>query len=166
MTRKTPEDLVGWNFDWLATDADGHVGCFSSGGDGWIPPEVLEDTEAHDAALEWIDASPPLIEPKRSKRSPAFGPVAINVWTPFADRGVFVYESDSDNEPRRVPASRRCEETDPPGGPARDRPERRGTRALRVLFCGRGVAGPSAQPLLEEITGVAPPDAPESRHRR
>ena len=35
-------DYLGVEFDWIATDLDGHIGYFSSAGFGPLPEQILE----------------------------------------------------------------------------------------------------------------------------
>lgn len=51
MTAKSADDILGLEFDWIASDADGHVARFSTAGGGYAPVELLRDTDAHDAAI-------------------------------------------------------------------------------------------------------------------
>ena len=57
MTAKSASEIVGLEFDWLACDADGHVGFFSTAGGGCAPEAFLRDTDAFDAAIEAIRSS-------------------------------------------------------------------------------------------------------------
>lgn len=59
MTSKTPEEIVGLEYDWLASDADGYVALFSTAGGRWAPQEFLEVTDAHDRAIDAIKSTAP-----------------------------------------------------------------------------------------------------------
>ena len=93
---------MGFEYDWLAVDADGHIGLFSTAGGGFAPPEFLQDTDAHDTGIEALMASPP------STRSRFFPDVATglsNAWKEAAARGLFAFDSDPNGGPYRLVAS-------------------------------------------------------------
>lgn len=50
MRAKSAAEILGLEFDWLASDADGHVALFSTAGGGYTPEAFLQDTDAHDRA--------------------------------------------------------------------------------------------------------------------
>ena len=54
MTAKSADQVLGFEYDWLASDVDGHVALFSTAGGGYAPNEFLRDTAEHDAAIELI----------------------------------------------------------------------------------------------------------------
>ena len=41
------EDLLGWDFEWLACDADGHVGLFTTAGGGFMRSLLSRVQYAH-----------------------------------------------------------------------------------------------------------------------
>ena len=94
-----PTDIQGFEYDWLACDAEGHVGFFSTAGAGYAPPELIEDTGAYDAAIEAIFAMPPST---RARFAPVVGAGCINTWQLMAERGVFAYDSDPTGGPYRL----------------------------------------------------------------
>jgi hypothetical protein len=102
MTAKNREDILGLEFDWLASDADGHVGFFSTAGGGWVPKEFLEDTEVHDRAIELITRAAPSTQ---ARFAPQVAPGLQNTWQLMAERGVFAFDSDSDGGPYRLVAA-------------------------------------------------------------
>ena len=59
MGAKSADEIQGFEFDWLATDVDGHVALFSTAGGGFAPEAFLLDTDAHNAAIKALLASPP-----------------------------------------------------------------------------------------------------------
>ena len=59
MTAKTGQPrFQGLEYDWLATDADRHVGFFTTAGGGYAPPAFLSDTDSHEVRIA-ILALPP-----------------------------------------------------------------------------------------------------------
>lgn len=99
---RTAESVQGIEFDWLACDAHGHVGLFTTAGGGYAPTEFLRDTDAHDRALEVILA--------RSRSSlalfaPAVSPGLVNTWQLAAERGLYAFDSDPNGGPYRLVAA-------------------------------------------------------------
>jgi len=95
-----PVERMGLDFDWLASDAEGFVALFSSGG-GEIPPDaVLRDMDAQVRALEALLAAP------ASTRA-VFAPTAPadNRWRGVAERGLFVYRCGPEGGPYRLAAA-------------------------------------------------------------
>src|SRR5437899_85750 len=41
MGAKSADEILGLEFDWLASDADGHVALFSTAGGGYAPEDFL-----------------------------------------------------------------------------------------------------------------------------
>lgn len=102
MEAKTADEIMGFEYDWLAVDADGHIGLFSTAGGGFAPPEFLQDIDAHDAGVEALMASP------ASTVCRFFPEVAIglpNAWKDAAERGLFAFDSDPNGGPYRLVAS-------------------------------------------------------------
>ncbi len=89
MQGKSAEDILGHEFDWLATDAEGHVAFLSTAGGGLAPEEFLRDTNAHDAAIDSILA---LSAVTKDRLDLAGG--GQNAWRSMAERGLFAYDSD------------------------------------------------------------------------
>lgn len=96
MPPKSPKDVEGLEYDWLASDANGHVALFSTAGGGHAPPEFLENTDEHDLAIDLIIASP--ISTK-AIFAPALAPDLINTWLMMAERGIFAFDSDVHGSP-------------------------------------------------------------------
>jgi len=95
-----PVESVGIDFDWLASDAEGHVAVFSSAG-GEIPPDaVLRDMDAHVRALGALFAAP-------ASTHPVFAPTAPGEdrWRAPAERGLFVYRCSPGGGPYRLAAA-------------------------------------------------------------
>jgi hypothetical protein len=93
-------ESVGIDFDWLASDAEGHVAVFSSAG-GEIPPDaVLRDMDAHVRALGALFAAP-------ASTHPVFAPTAPGEdrWRAAAERGLFVYRCSPGGGPYRLAAA-------------------------------------------------------------
>ncbi len=101
MSLKSPEENQGYEFDWLASDAVGHVALFSTAGGGYAPEEFLRDTEAHDAAIDAILASPVT---SRVCFAPELATGLVNTWRAVAERGVFAFDSDAQGGPYRLVA--------------------------------------------------------------
>jgi hypothetical protein len=91
MKRKALNEIEGLCYEWLASDADGHPACFSTAGGGYAPAEFLEDTDAHDLAIDMILAAPPSTV---ALFAPPVSPELTNTWQLMAERGVFAFESD------------------------------------------------------------------------
>lgn len=51
---KSAEEILGLEYDWLASDAKGFVALFTTAGGGYAPTEFLKDTDAHDRAIDII----------------------------------------------------------------------------------------------------------------
>lgn len=101
MEGKSADDVRGFEFDWLASDADGHVALFSTAGGGYAPEEFLRDTDAHDAAIEGILASP---ASTKARVAPALPAGLRNTWREMAERGVFAFDSDANGGRYRLVA--------------------------------------------------------------
>lgn len=71
----TADDILGLDVEWLARDADDHVGHFTTAGGGYAPPEFLRDIDAHHAAVAAILAMPASTTPRFA---PELGPNATN----------------------------------------------------------------------------------------
>src|SRR5437867_1520924 len=102
MSAKTAADVRGLEFDWLATDAEGHVGFFSTAGEGFAPEDFLADTDAHDKA---IDALLELGASTQSVGAPGLGPDCVNTWQMMAERGIYAFDADPGGGPYRIAAS-------------------------------------------------------------
>ena len=102
MTYKSPDDIKGLEYDWLATDAEGHVALFSTAGGGYAPDAFLHDTDAHDDAIAAILASEPRT---RVRFAPLLPPNRKNTWRLAAERGLFAFDSDPNGGPYRIVAA-------------------------------------------------------------
>jgi len=102
MGAKSADEIVGIEFDWLASDAEGHVALFSTAGGGYAPPDFLRDTDAHDAAIDAILARAAFTE---ARFAPHLSPELRNTWRMVAQRGVFAYDSDVYGGPYRLVAA-------------------------------------------------------------
>lgn len=102
MEAKSADEILGLEFDWLASDANGHVALFSTAGGGYSPAEFLRDTEAHDVAISSILALPAFT---KARFAPQLGPGYLNTWQMVAERGVFAFDSDPHGGPYRMVAA-------------------------------------------------------------
>ena len=98
MASTTADEIHGREFDWLASDADGHVGLFSTAGAGFAPKEFLEDVGAHDRAIDAILAAP---SRTTALTAPQLAPGLENTWQKMAERGVYAFDSDPNGGPYR-----------------------------------------------------------------
>jgi hypothetical protein len=94
--RKTAIEIQGFEYDWLACDAEGHVGLFATAGGSYAPAAFLQDTEAFEAAIQMILTLPILAEPVFA---PALVPKSDNTWTEMALRGVFGFDGTPNGGP-------------------------------------------------------------------
>lgn len=99
---KSAEEIQGLEYDWLASDADGHVALFSTAGGGFAPPEFLRDTGAHDAAIDAILACPVMTA---VRFAPEVAPGLKNIWRMAAERGLFAFDCDPNGGPYRIVAA-------------------------------------------------------------
>ena len=99
---KSADEIVGLEFDWLASDADGYLALFSTAGGGYAPEEFLRDTNAHDAAIDVILASP---ASTTARFAPVLPPGLKNTWHMVAERGLFAFDSDPHGGPYRLVAA-------------------------------------------------------------
>ena len=80
-TPHTPESFSerfpGFEFDWFAQDAEGHLALFSTGGFGPVPSNVQAHFQAHDRATSSIDL-------------PHWG--SLDVWKDYAQQGLYVFD--------------------------------------------------------------------------
>lgn len=97
-----PKDIRGFEYDWLACDANGQVGFFSTAGGGYAPDELLEDTDSYDQAIDAILAAPATT---RARFSPPVAPGHANTWQQMAERGLYAYDSDPQGGPYRLVAA-------------------------------------------------------------
>jgi hypothetical protein len=99
---KSADDIVGWDVEWLACDADDHVGLFITAGGGYAPGEFLRDTDAHEAAIDAILALP---ASTTARFAPELRPGVVNQWRLVAERGLFAFDSDASGGPYRLEAA-------------------------------------------------------------
>lgn len=102
MASKQAQEILGLEYDWLVSDADGHVAIFSTAGGGHAPEEFLRDTDRHDAAIDEILALP---ASTTARFAPDSDPEDSSTWRLAAERGLFAFDSDYHGGPyRRVAA--------------------------------------------------------------
>lgn len=88
---KSAEEIQGFEYDWIASDAKGFVALFSTAGGGYAPPAFLRDTEGHDAAIDVILALPATTQPRFAPTLPMH---LQNTWQQVAERGLFAFDAD------------------------------------------------------------------------
>jgi hypothetical protein len=98
----TNDDIRGHEYDWLAVDADGVVGFFSTAGGGYAPEAFLEDIDAFDSAITTILSLPATTSSTCVRELP---PGHTNTWRLMADRGLFAFDSDPLGGPYRLIAA-------------------------------------------------------------
>jgi hypothetical protein len=98
----TNEDIQGLEYDWLAVDAEGFVGLFSTAGAGYAPEGFLQDIAAFDSVIETILSMPP-VTPATCSRELPIG--RTNTWKLMAERGLFAFDSDPLGGPYRLIAA-------------------------------------------------------------
>jgi hypothetical protein len=122
---KSAEDILGFEYDWLASDAEGHVALFSTAGTGYVPGKFLQDTAAHDAAINAILQMPAITQ---ASFAPEIPPPLNNTWKQVAERGLYAFDCDPGGGPYRLVAApvvpRRVEEL----------PARAGDTAAHIAF--------------------------------
>ena len=89
--KMSADDILGAEHDWLASDADNHVGLFTTAGGGYAPEEYLHNIDAHIAAIEAILALP---ASTTSRFAPELSDDHVNTWRLVAERGLFAFDSD------------------------------------------------------------------------
>lgn len=104
MVNKSRDEIQGWEFDWLARDADGNVALFSTAGGGYAPEEFLRDTDLHDAAIQEILALDPSTE---AVFAPELAANLTNTWRLVAERGLFAFDADPSGGPYHLVAAPR-----------------------------------------------------------
>jgi hypothetical protein len=77
----------GWDYAWLAVDADGHVAVFTSAGQGPIPAAVLADRERADQAEDLV-----FDLPERGDYELLVSLPRPDDFIAFARRGLFAYD--------------------------------------------------------------------------
>jgi len=95
-TVKSAEDILGFEYDWLACDEDGHVALFSTAGAGYAPSEFLQDTEAHAVAIHAILEGPGTTT---ARFAPTVAPDLENTWKSAAEHGLFAFDCDPNGGP-------------------------------------------------------------------
>jgi hypothetical protein len=97
---KSSENILGFEYDWIACDGADYVGFFATAGGGYAPVEFLIDTDAHDRAIQTIIAMQP--------RTPSvlFSEEGdLTTWTRMAERGLFAFDADIYGGPYRLVAA-------------------------------------------------------------
>ncbi|SMF41360.1 hypothetical protein [Pseudobacteriovorax antillogorgiicola] len=97
--KKTPDEILGFEYDWLACDEIGNIALFSTAGGGFAPAAFLEDTDKYDEMIDRLKSqsvtSSAAFAPKLSDGLP-------NIWKELAERGIYSFDSDEDGGPYRL----------------------------------------------------------------
>ena len=99
---KSADDLLGWDVEWLASDADGHVGLFITAGGGYTPKAAWQNFDLHQAAVDAILGLPATTTARFAPEVPAG---LQNMWREAAERGLFAFDSDHSGGPYNLVAS-------------------------------------------------------------
>jgi hypothetical protein len=98
----TQIEIEGYEHDWLAVDAAGHVGFFATAGGGFAPQAFLDDLVAFESALAAILALPATTEAVCYRELP---PHCIDTWKLAAERGFFAFDSSPNGGPYDLQAA-------------------------------------------------------------
>lgn len=93
MSAKSADEIHGYEFDWLASDGDGHVALFSTAGGGYAPEAFLADTCSSNQGNHGLVALHQRAVCARVK------PPVVNTWKMAAERGLFAFDGDPDGGP-------------------------------------------------------------------
>ncbi|MDF3070707.1 MAG: hypothetical protein K0R38_6308 [Polyangiaceae bacterium] len=102
METNAPLGVSGFEFDWLASDADGCVALFSTAGGGFAPMSFLRDPDAHQVAIDELLAAP---ASTTVRFAPEFPAAPQNTWRLVAERGLYAYDSDAQGGAYRLLAA-------------------------------------------------------------
>lgn len=96
MTAKSQDEILGVEYDWLASDAVGHVAIFTTAGGSYAPEEFPRDTDEHDRAIRLALALPPSTA---AVFAPKLKQGLKNTWLEMAERGFFGFDGDPNGGP-------------------------------------------------------------------
>lgn len=96
MTAKSQNEILGFEYDWLASDREGHVAVFTTAGGSYAPDEFLRNTDEHDRAIEVALALPPSTT---AVFAPKLRSGLKNTWLQLAERGIFGFDGDPNGGP-------------------------------------------------------------------
>jgi hypothetical protein len=102
VSAKTADEVRWFEYDWLACDGAGHVGFFSTAGGGHAPTAFLEDTDAHEAAIDAISSLPPSTSASCTRQ---LAEGLVDTWKQMALRGLYAFDSSVHGNPYRKVAS-------------------------------------------------------------
>lgn len=102
MPSLSPDDVLGFEYDWLAFDADGNVALFTTAGGGFAPAALLASPEAQDASIDAALSTPSMTRPTLA---PDLPPGRDNTWRRLAERGFFGFDSSPNGGPYRKVAA-------------------------------------------------------------
>lgn len=102
MGEKTAEELLGFEYDWIASDADAHVALFTTAGGGFTPKALLQDVDDHEGAIESILSRPTTTT---ARIAPELAPHLENTWRAAAEHGLFAFDADANGGPYRLVAA-------------------------------------------------------------
>lgn len=77
----------GSELDWLAVDIQGHIGLFSTGGQGLVPRSVIDESTAVEAAIARLNGLPLI---GGAMEAPENGDFSF--WIEPARRGIYGYD--------------------------------------------------------------------------
>ena len=97
MTIKTPEEIRGLEYDWLACDDLNQVALLSTAGGGYVPSNFLANTDEYDHAIDCILGMPVVISTNESIKENL-----DDIWGRVAERGIYAFDSDSFGGPYRI----------------------------------------------------------------
>jgi hypothetical protein len=96
------KNIRGFEYDWLALDADDRVVFFSTAGGGYAPDAFREDTGAHKAAIAALLATRMSTS---AEFAPILAPAYVNTWQAVAERGLYAFDSDPNGHPYKLVAA-------------------------------------------------------------
>jgi hypothetical protein len=79
---------MGREFDWFATDRDGHVGHFSTAGFGSVPRAAESTAKWNDALMDFLRRS---ASPREAERV-GFAPPMPGEWLDIARHGLYSFD--------------------------------------------------------------------------
>lgn len=94
----TREEALGTDFTWLASDADGFVAMLMTAGGKLVPDAFLSDPDAYEQAVALLRALPATTTATVTPGEDG----DLSLWSRFAERGVYAFDSSFDSDPYRL----------------------------------------------------------------